>query len=93
MATEQQELTRKVGTLIRTRFRGNYQDAFRHYDRLRTSTDGQIDIDELQALLEDAEVGNRLTRGAWARGVMGMLDTDRDGRISWQEFESVLTRR
>jgi hypothetical protein len=45
---------------------------------------------ELEALLKDADVGNWLTRGSWADGIIAELDTDQDGYISAAEFEAVL---
>jgi hypothetical protein len=39
--------------------------------------------------LKDAEIGSGLTRWAWAKGIMGEVDTSGDGAISWAEFEAV----
>ena len=89
MATEsqKQELTDKVSTLVKGHFGGNYQEAFAHYD---ANGDGRIDKDELGQLLQDAGIGNWLTRGAWASGIVAALDADKDGTISASEFEAVL---
>ena len=91
MATEAQkrELTDKVTLLIRDRFGGDYHRAFAHYD---ANGDGRIDRAELGRLLEDAGIGNWLTRGAWASGIVAALDADKDGTISGPEFEAVLGR-
>jgi len=89
MATEaqQQELTDKVTKLIAERFGGDYNKAFAHYD---ADGNGRIDKAELGRLLEDAGIGNWLTRGAWASGIVAALDADKDGTISAPEFEAVL---
>jgi Ca2+-binding EF-hand superfamily protein len=90
MATEAQkkELLEKVGKLVRDRFGGDYHQAFTHYDNVKR--DGKINKAELVQLLQDAGVGNWLTRGAWADGIIAELDTDGDGTISGPEFEAVL---
>lgn len=91
MATEaqKQELTDKVRQLIEGRFSGDYHKAFAHYD---ASGDGRIDRTELGRLLEEAGIGNWLTRGAWAGGIIAALDADKDGTISGPEFDSVLNK-
>lgn len=86
---EKRELVRKVRDLVQRRYGGNYESAFRDYARKR-SRDVTVDRDELMDLLYDADVGNRITRGMWADGIIRELDKDSDGRISWSEFESVM---
>jgi Ca2+-binding EF-hand superfamily protein len=85
------ELVRKVGDLVNRRFGGDYRAAFQSYSRKRTS-DATVDKDELKDLLADASVGNGMTRGLWADGIVRELDRDGDGRIGWEEFESVIRR-
>lgn len=86
-STEQRrELDEKVTALIRGRFGGDYQAAFRHYD---TDGDGVIGKDELKDLLADAGIGTALTRWAWASGILAEVDADRDGGVSWAEFQAV----
>ena len=89
-ATEAQrnELRDKVGKLVRDRFGGDYHKAFDYYDD--DVKDGRITTRELARLLVDAGVGNWLSRGAWASGIIAALDTDKDGCISEAEFEDVL---
>jgi len=88
MASEEQrqEIDEKVTSLVRTRFGGDYRAAFAHYD---ADGSGTIDNDELKGLLKDAGIGSGLTRWAWVKGIMGEVDTDADGGISWAEFEAV----
>lgn len=89
MANEEkrQEIDKKVTALVRTRFGGDYRAAFSHYD---ADGNGTIDEDELKTLLKDVGIGSGLTRWAWAKGIiMGEVDTNADGGISWEEFEAV----
>src|SRR6476646_7822958 len=88
MASEEQKqaVDDNVTALVTTRFGGDYRAAFAHYDADRNGT---IDKDELKALLKDAGIGSGLTRWAWAKGIMGAVDTGGDGSISWEEFEAV----
>lgn len=85
---QKDELRAKVGELVRDRFGGDYRMAFDHYDG--DVKDGRISPRELTELLADAGVGNWLTRGVWASGIIADLDTDKDGSISAAEFEDVL---
>jgi Ca2+-binding EF-hand superfamily protein len=90
MASESQrrELVDKVTKLLAERFGGDCHKAFEHYDR--DKKDGRINKAELLELLKDAGVGNWLTRGVWADGILAALDADKDGAISSPEFEAVL---
>jgi Ca2+-binding EF-hand superfamily protein len=83
---KKQEIDDKVTVLVETRFGGDYRAAFAHYD---ADGNGTIDKDELKALLADAGIGSGFTRWAWAKGIMGEVDTNADGGISWTEFEAV----
>ena len=85
MANEVQkrELEEKLRVLVTTRFGGHYRAAFGHYD---ANQDGSISKDDLKMLLSDAGVGSRLTRWAWANGIIEELDNSGDGQISWEEF-------
>ena len=88
MASEEQkqEIDDKVTALVANRFGGDYRAAFVHYD---ADGNGTIDNNELKILLKDAGIGSGLTRWAWAKGIMGVVDTSGDGAISWAEFEAV----
>ncbi len=83
---KKQEINDKVTALVKSRFGGDYKAAFAHYD---ADGNGVIDGGELKALLSDAGIGSGLTRWAWAKGIMGEVDTNADGGISWAEFEAV----
>ncbi len=79
------ELKMKVGVLVKTNFDGDYQKAFDHYD---ADHNGGVDSNEIKNLLKDADVGNRVTRGTWASRILERLDTNKDGKIDWQEFKN-----
>jgi Ca2+-binding EF-hand superfamily protein len=89
MATQQQkqELEEKLLAHIAARFQNDRRAAFDHYD---ADADGRINRDELKRLLSEAGIGNALTRGAWASGIIEELDQSRDGLISWDEFTAAL---
>ena len=81
------ELKRKVAALVERDHDKDYRAAFDAYDK---DHDGGIDEDELVELLKDARVGNRVTRGRWAREIIKRLDGgERDRKVQWQEFEAV----
>lgn len=88
--SSEEELVTKVRKLMTDRFGGtdavSRRKLFEAYDK---DADGQISKDELTQLLVDAGIGNGLTRGTWARGVMARLDTDESKTISYDELEAV----
>jgi hypothetical protein len=74
----------QVNKLTTSKFGGEYKKGFDFYD---ANKDGSIDKSELTQLLSDAEVGNLATRWKWANGVMDKFDTNKDGKITWDEFD------
>ena len=80
------ELKTKIAALVRDSYGGDYRKAFAHYDE---DQDG-ISAEELKQLLEDADVGNLFTRSSWVAGIIGRVDANQDGRVSWAEFERVI---
>ena len=86
---QKEELIEKVSTLVSRRFHGNYRQAFTHYASSHSATP-TVDERELKSLLADAGIGNSITRGMWASGIIDELDKDADRRISWTEFEAVI---
>lgn len=90
MDERRDEVIRKVNAYVKATFAGQYKAAFEDFDR---NNDGKINHNELVEFLKACEVGNKLTRGAYARGVMDAMDADKDGEITWEEFEKVLVER
>lgn len=84
------ELKEKVTRLVNREFGGDFKKAFEYY-----AAQGSDNVDkyELRSLLADAGVGNGITRGAWADGIIGKLDTDGDKKIQWEEFEKVAAKK
>ena len=89
MGAEEEELKTKIRQLVKEKFEGDYRKGFDHYDKV-DGLDSKIGSSALERLLTDADVGNWLTRGLWVDGVLKALDKDKDGAISWDEFESIL---
>lgn len=87
----EKELVEKIQALMRSRHGGTDADArrrlFAAYD---TNGDGQICRSELARLLDDAGIGNALTRGFWVKGVIARLDQDDNETISLEELEAVI---
>jgi hypothetical protein len=84
MATiaQQRELEQKLARLITDQFHGDIHAIFNHY-----AAKGRLSKPELMALLKDATIGNWLTRGAWADGILHELDRDKDGAITQADLE------
>jgi hypothetical protein len=65
-----------------------WQQLFSSYDR---NKDGLITASELTVWLDDADVGNFLTRQMWVEGIMGRVDVNGDG-VSLAELMETLKR-
>lgn len=89
MGAEEEELKIKIRKLVKEKFDGEFHKGFDHYDKI-DGEDSKIGSSALEQLLADAKVGNFLTRTLWVEGVMKVLDKDKDGAISWDEFASIL---
>lgn len=85
--TDREELIAKVAARVAAAYSGSYRACFDDYD---ADDDGRISFEELNTLLKDCRVGNWITRGTWAKAVVGELDGDSDGLISWDEFEKAM---
>ncbi len=87
MSSRERELVTKIEALLRKRYGdatvGAQQQLFNSFDK---NSDGQINSDELAALLKAAHVGNAFTRGAWVRGIMKSMDSGENALISWDEY-------
>ncbi len=91
MANEKQikELKEKVQSVVTSKYGGDWYRGFQDYAAKHGSST-VVEKDDLMMLLEDAGVGSWLTRGAWADGILKELDKNKDGGISWEEFEALL---
>ena len=90
-AKEQAELVDKVQRLVRKKYgEANLENMRKLFDEYDRDKDQKISADELEALLEDADIGNGFTRGAWIKGVIGALDTNEDKKIDWDEFTAAI---
>jgi len=88
MDEREQELIDKASAYVTATFGGDYKAAFDDFD---LDDDGKIGHDELVEFLKACGIGSKFTRGVWARGAMDAVDTDKDGRITWTEFQQALT--
>ncbi len=90
--TEQEQLVAAITTYLDQNFGERSPAAMRKlFDRYDEDKDGKIDKQELGRLLKDIDIGNSITRGAWVRGIIDKLDTNKDKAISWDEFQAVAT--
>lgn len=89
MDSEANEVITKVQNLVKAKYAGDYVKAFTAYD---LDHNGKLGHRDVSKLLEDAGVGNWLTRGTWASGVISELDLDHDGAVSPSEMAFALAK-
>jgi len=92
MGAEEEELKTKVKKLVRDKFEGNYRQAFDYYQKIDAQK-AKMGPKALDQLLKDSDVGSFLTRGLWVDGILKELAQDKDGLISWEEFEAILDEK
>lgn len=89
MSVTRQEVIAKVSALVNNVHGGDYQKAFNFYAK----GSGTIEEGTLITILSDAGVGtglgSRIVRYIAASEIIELLDTDGDGAIQWNEFNSV----
>jgi Ca2+-binding EF-hand superfamily protein len=91
MSGEQEELVQKVQALMTKKFGTASPESMRKlFDAYDHDGDGKIEGHDLEALLEDAGVGNVFTRGAWVKGILSALDRNHDKSIDWAEFSKAV---
>jgi len=73
-------LKAKVKKLVDAKFGGDWDRAHAHYAEKGETKGGALEKADMQALLEDAGIGNWLTRAT------KVLDKDGDKRVSRQEW-------
>jgi hypothetical protein len=86
-----QELVTKVSALCQQRYGAVNPTTMHKLFNDYANSKGLVDANGLDRLLSDAGVGNLLTRGLWAGGVMNYFDKpnaagQRVGGISWDAF-------
>ncbi len=91
MAGEEAELIRKIESALMSRYGNVSPESMRKlFDAYDGNRDGRIEKEELKKLLYDVDIGNGVTRGAWANGIIDKLDKNGDRAISWEEFQAVV---
>jgi hypothetical protein len=85
----EKELKDKVTKLVDSKFGGDWDKAFAHY-AAKSGAGAEVERDDLLLMLEDADIGSWLTRGAWADGIMEEVDVSKDKRISREELARIL---
>lgn len=85
------ELVTKVRQLLLKRCGSDdvaaLRESFFAYDKNQT---GHLEPEELQVVLEDAGIGNKLTRGMWVKGILARLDRHKKNALSWEDFAPML---
>lgn len=81
-----EELIGKLKTLSDKRSESPEQ-MFHAYDRDKS---GGLNARELEKMLEDARVGNGITRGSWVSGIFEKVDKDRDKKLTLDELAGVI---
>jgi hypothetical protein len=93
MDENQKELVAGLMALLTARYGKTdgqaWQWLFSDYD---ADKDGRISAEELNTLLNDADIGNAFTRSFWVKGIMGKLDLDTATGISAPELLRVLPK-
>ncbi len=87
-AEQIKELKDKFRNWVDCKFGGDWDRAFRAAAG-RSNSDNTINREELLWALGEAGIGNWITRGAWADGIIAELDKGGDRSISEREFNSV----
>lgn len=87
----EQELITKVRALMVARCGRDDVSALREvFDAYDHNKSGCLEPDELSRVLEDAQIGNKLTRGMWVKGILAKLDRSQRNALAWADFEPVL---
>lgn len=83
---QEQEVVRKLKSLVDEAFAGDYELAFKFY----AGTSPRMNKSQMTALFIDAGIGSRLTRWLYIREAMKALDLDNDSGVSFEEFAARL---
>lgn len=90
MAPETELITKVRNLLLKVHGKDDIAALRTSFDAYDRNKSGRLEPDELAVVLEDAGIGNKLTRGMWVKGILARLDTDKDNALSWDDFSAVL---
>ena len=90
MAPETELITKVRQLLVRKHGSDDVASLKKGFDSYDLNRTGRLEAEELHAVLEDAGIGNRFTRGMWLKAIMARLDHDRDDAIAWDDFSGLL---
>ena len=76
-----EEVVAKITRLLATKYSGDLHEMFVYYSPI-----GPMSASQLITVLQDAGIGGPFTHGTIAMRIIGILDTDGDGRMSEEEL-------
>jgi hypothetical protein len=82
------EMIQAARDLVTERFGGDRRAAWQFY----AGQDGMVGRDEITTFLLNAGIGGWITRGVIASTILKEVDTDGDGRISWDEGQAAIEK-
>lgn len=80
----QASVVQKVTLYVATTFGGDWRKMFDAY-----AFKGKVSEDALERMLLMAGVGFAISRPFIANTILGVMDTDGDGCITWDEFQRI----
>ena len=92
MAPETELVTKVKLLLVKKHGSDDIASLKKGFEAYDVNRSGRLEADELSSVLEDAGIGNKLTRGMWVKGILARLDHDRDNAISWDDFSGLLDK-
>ncbi len=85
MAWTKEQIVTNIENLMKSKF-SSPREAFDYYD---TNKDGSLTKSDFKILLKEAKV-SFLIRGVVAEFMMQNFDANKDGLVSWQEFQTAI---
>lgn len=84
--TDREEIVAKLTAYVSARYGGRWESAWADY----CDPDGEVGLPGVTLLMKDAGIGSGWTRGMIAREVMRVMDGNKNGKISLDEFRAIL---